>query len=110
MSNQANTMDKILAILGIAVAVFTVVMILLYIFTGGIPETLCQCFYSICGGECGMMAIIKSFKVMAVNRAWAVEDRKRNEKVKTEGKNFTFDGDNSNYSSDYCEENENIVE
>ena len=103
MRNQANTMDKILAILGIAVAVFTVVMILLYIFTGGIPETLCQCFYSICGGECGMMAIIKSFKVMAVNRAWAVEDRKRNE-------NFTFDGDNSNYSSDYCEENENIVE
>lgn len=107
---KTDKMDVILIIVGCAVALFTVVMILLYIFTGGIPETLCQCFYSICGGECGMMAIIKSFKVMAVNRAWAVEDRKRNEKVKTEAENFTFDGDNSNYSSDYCEENENIVE
>lgn len=56
---KADKMDVILAVVGAAVAVFTVVMILLYIFTGGIPDTLCQCFYSICGGECGFMAAIK---------------------------------------------------
>ena len=78
---KADKMDVILAVVGAAVAVFTVVMILLYIFTGGIPDTLCQCFYSICGGECGFMAMIKSFKTMAVKRAWQEDDRKNGVKV-----------------------------
>lgn len=73
---KADKMDVILVIVGCAVALFTVLMILLYIFTGGIPDTLCQCFYTLCGGECGFMAIIKSFKTMAVKRAWQEEDRK----------------------------------
>ena len=73
---KADKMDVILVIVGIAVALFTVVMIVLYIFTGGIPDTLCQCFYSLCGGECGFLAIIKSVKTMVVKRAWQVEDRK----------------------------------
>lgn len=78
---KADKMDVILAVVGAAVAVFTVVMILLYIFTGGIPDTLCQCFYSICGGECGFMAAIKSFKIMRQKREWAEEDRKNGVKV-----------------------------
>ena len=78
---KADKMDVILAVVGAAVAGFTVVMILLYIFTGGIPDTLCQCFYSICGGECGFMAMIKSFKSMAVKRAWQEDDRKNGVKV-----------------------------
>ena len=78
---KADKMDVILAVVGAAVAVFTVVMILLYIFTGGIPDTRCQCFYSICGGECGFMAMIKSFKTMAVKRAWQEDDRKNGVKV-----------------------------
>ena len=73
---KADKMDVILVIVGIAVALFTVVMIVLYIFTGGIPDTLCQCFYSLCGGECGFLAMIKSFKTMAVKRAWQEDDRK----------------------------------
>ena len=73
---KADKMDVILVIVGIAVALFTVVMIVLYIFTGGIPDTLCQCFYSLCGGECGFLAIIKSVKTMVVKRAWQKEDRK----------------------------------
>lgn len=76
-----DKMDVILAIVGFAVAVFTVCMILLYIITGGIPDTLCQCFYSICGGECGFMAMIKSFKVMRQKREWAEEDRKNGVKA-----------------------------
>ena len=78
---KADKMDVILVIVGCAVALFTVVMIILYIFTGGIPDTLCQCFYSICGGECGFMAMIKSFKTMAVKRAWQEDDRKNGVKV-----------------------------
>lgn len=78
---KADKMDVILAVVGAAVAVFTVVMILLYIFTGGIPDTLCQCFYSICGGECGFMAAIKSFKIMRQKREWAEDDRKNGVKV-----------------------------
>lgn len=78
---KADKMDVILAIVGTAMALFTVVMILLYIFTGGIPDTLCQCFYSICGGECGFMAIIKSFKLMRQKREWAEEDRKNGVKT-----------------------------
>ena len=73
---KADKMDVILVIVGIAVALFTVGMIVLYIFTGGIPDTLCQCFYSLCGGECGFLAIIKSVKTMVVKRAWQKEDRK----------------------------------
>ncbi len=78
---KADKMDVILAVVGAAVAAFTVVMILLYIFTGGIPDTLCQCFYSVCGGECGFMAMIKSFKVMRQKRTWAEEDRKNGVKA-----------------------------
>ncbi|MBR4000147.1 MAG: hypothetical protein IKI93_17585 [Clostridia bacterium] len=93
---KADKMDVILIIVGCAVALFTVVMILLYIFTGGIPDTLCQCFYTLCGGECGFMAMIKSFKTMAVKRAWQDEDRKNGVKAVTD------------YSED--EINETIVE
>lgn len=78
---KADKMDVILAIVGVAVALFTVVMILLYVFTGGIPDTLCQCVYSVCGGECGFMAMIKSFKIMRQKRAWAEEDRKNGVKT-----------------------------
>ena len=78
---KADKMDVILIIVGCAVALFTVVMILLYIFTGGIPDTLCQCFYTLCGGECGFTAMIKSFKTMAVKRAWQEDDRKNGVKV-----------------------------
>lgn len=104
---KLDKMDVILVIVGLAVALFTVCMIFLYIFTGGIPDTLCQCFYSICGGECGFMAIIKSVKTMREKRKWQVEDR---EEARKNGENCTSDGDNLNYGLDYCEENENIVE
>ncbi len=102
-----KTMDRILVVLGTAIAVFTACMIILYIFTGGIPDTLCTCFYSICGGECGFMAIIKSFKIMREQRKWQVEDRKYATK---NGETCTFAGENSNYDYNNYGENENIVE
>ena len=77
-----KTMDKILVIVGIATAVFTVVMILVYVFTGGIPDTLCTCFFSFTGGECGIMGVIKTMKIFRTKREWQEEDRKNG--VKTE--------------------------
>ncbi len=41
---------------------FVIVMIAIYIRTGGIPDTLCTCVFSVCGGECGVMGWIKTTK------------------------------------------------
>lgn len=57
-----KTMDKILIIVGISLAVFTVTMIVLFCLFREIPDTLCTCFYSAFGGECGVMGIIQMIK------------------------------------------------
>ena len=57
-----KTMDVILVILAIFLLVFVIVMIAIYIRTGGIPDTLCTCVFSVCGGECGVMGWIKTTK------------------------------------------------
>ena len=57
-----KTMDVILVILAIFLLVFVIVMIAIYIRTGGIPDTLCTCVFSVCGGECGVMAGSKQRK------------------------------------------------
>lgn len=57
-----KTMDIILVIVGIMVVAFTITMIILYVKTGGIPDTLVGCFFGICGGECGVMGLIKHTK------------------------------------------------
>lgn len=79
-----NTMDRILVIVGASAAVFTVVMILLYVFTGGIPDTLCSCFYSAIGCECGIMGVIKSVKMMRLKRKWQKEDGVKYDEVDDE--------------------------
>lgn len=71
-----RTMDLILIIVGVALALFTVTMIILYVLTGGIPDTLCTCFFSAMGGECGAMAWIKTAKEKNLQRKWYEEDRK----------------------------------
>ena len=58
-----KTMDFILILVGTSVLIFTVVMIWLYLMTGGIPDTLCTCFFVACTGECGFMGWIKTAKV-----------------------------------------------
>lgn len=70
-----RTMDLILIIVGVALLVFTVTMIILYLLTGGIPDTLCTCFFSVLGGECGAMAWIKTAKEKKQQREWYKEDR-----------------------------------
>lgn len=63
-----RTMDFILILLGISVLIFTIVMIWIYLITGGIPDTLCTCFFVACTGECGFMGWIKTAKTRARER------------------------------------------
>lgn len=72
-----KTMDMILILVGVAVVIFTVVMIWLYLITGAIPDTLCTCFFVACTGECGFMGWIKTAKTRYQDREWLLEDEKR---------------------------------
>lgn len=79
-----KTMDMILILVGVAVVIFTVVMIWLYLITGAIPDTLCTCFFVACTGECGFMGWIKTAKTRYQDREWLLEDEKRfDEKIKS---------------------------
>ena len=77
---QKKTMDIILVILGISVFIFTVTMIYLYLTTGGIPDTLCTCFFAMCTGECSVMGFIKTVKEKYRDRTWMLEDEERHQK------------------------------
>lgn len=57
-----KTLDRILIIVGVSIAVFTVTMIVTFYVCGSIPDTLCTCFYSAFGGECGVMGLIQIIK------------------------------------------------
>lgn len=70
-----KTMDKILVILAIFLLAFIGIMIWLYVQTGGIPDTLVQCVFAVCGGECGVMGWIKTTKEKNKEREWEIEDR-----------------------------------
>ena len=72
-----RTMDAILILIGVAVLIFTVVMVWLYLITGSIPDTLCTCFFVACTGECGFMGWIKTAKTRYQEREWTLEDEKR---------------------------------
>lgn len=62
MKKKDGLMDKILVFITVLLIVFSISMIILYILTGGIPDTLVTCVFSVCGGECGIMGWIKTTK------------------------------------------------
>ena len=74
---QKKTMDTILIIICIMVLLFTGSMIWVYLKTGGIPNTLCTCFFAACTGECGFMGLIKSAKVK-----YSDQEEKKGEHIK----------------------------
>ncbi len=59
---KTKTMDVILIIMGIATLIFTIAMIWIFVKTGAIPDTLCNCFFAFVGGECGVMGWIQTNK------------------------------------------------
>lgn len=79
MSKKAiKTMDIVLIIIAVFLALFVASMVWVYYKTGGIPDTLCTCVFAICGGECGVMGWIKTTKERTRERKYELEDRKNN--------------------------------
>lgn len=72
---KRGTMDRILVFIAILLLVFSVAMIIIYIRTGGIPDTLVTCVFGVCGGECGVMGWIKTTKEKIQERKETLEDR-----------------------------------
>lgn len=60
---KIGTMDLILILVGVFLLMFTAVMTVVFIACDGIPDTLVTCVFSVCGGECGVMAWIKTAKM-----------------------------------------------
>ncbi len=81
---QKKTMDAILVIIGVTTLIFTITMIWIYLITGGIPDTLCTCFFVACTGECGFMGWIKAAKVRYQEHEWQLEEEERQKKAMQE--------------------------
>ena len=74
--NVEHTMDVILIVLGIALAVFTIAMIIVFCIYQSVPDTLIGCVFGAITGECGFMALIQGAKERQETRRWELEDRK----------------------------------
>ena len=59
---KLGTMDLILLVIGIFLALFTAAMIVIHCITGSTPDTLITCVFGICGVEGGVMGWIKTSK------------------------------------------------
>ena len=59
---QIHTMDVILIIVGITLLLFTVGMIIVFLYIGSVPDTLITCVFAALGGECGVMGWIRTAK------------------------------------------------
>ncbi len=59
---KIKTMDVILIIVGIAMLIFTIAMIWIFVVFGSVPDTLITCVFAFLGGECGVMGWIQTNK------------------------------------------------
>lgn len=75
---KISKMDVILLIVGVILLSFTITMIIIYVYTGAVPDTLVTCVFAALGGECGAMAWIKTTKERRQEREWRLEDEERN--------------------------------
>lgn len=72
---RIRTMDVILIVIAVFLLIFISLLLWMYYRTGGIPDTLCNCVFAICGGECGVMGWIKTTKDKQQDRQYEMEDR-----------------------------------
>lgn len=63
MKKKLGTMDLILLVIGVFLALFTTAMIVIHCITGSTPDVLIENVYKICGLEGGVMGVIKSVKL-----------------------------------------------
>lgn len=80
---KLGKMDVILVIVAVLLVAFTVAMIVLYMTTGAIPDTLCTCVFAVLGGECGVMGWIKTTKERHTDRKWQLQDEERSKRNET---------------------------
>lgn len=78
---DVRTMDVILVVIAVFLLLFIITLLILYYITGAIPDTLCTCVFTICGGECGVMGWIKTTKERRKDRQYELEDRKYQESL-----------------------------
>ena len=83
--DKIGTMNLILAFIFVSATVFTTVMVRIFLKTGMIPDTLVTCVFSFLGGECGFMAVIRSFKEKHFDRKNELEDREHFEQKENAG-------------------------
>jgi len=50
---------NVIVLLLLSVLIFTVTMTVIYVITGGVPDTLITAFYAFAGGEAGCLGLIK---------------------------------------------------
>ncbi len=84
---EIRTMDVILVIIAVFLLTFIITLLVLYYITGAIPDTLCTCVFTICGGECGVMGWIKTTKERKRDRQYELDDRKHQEELEKESGN-----------------------
>ena len=58
-SSSNRFSKKVVPTILVAVAAFTVTMIVVYVKTGGIPDTLVTAFFAFAGGEAGALGLIR---------------------------------------------------
>ena len=58
-SNSSRFSKKVVPAILVAVAAFTVTMIVIYVKTGGVPDTLVTAFFAFAGGEAGALGLIR---------------------------------------------------
>lgn len=72
---KVRTMDLILIVIAVFLLGFIAILLWLFYKTGSIPDTLCNCVFAVCGGECGVMGWIKTTKEKNKERREFLEDR-----------------------------------
>lgn len=74
--NTDHAMDVVLIVIGIFLAVFTSLMIIVFCFYQSTPDTLIGCVFAATASECGIMGWIKNNKEKHEVRKWELQDRK----------------------------------
>lgn len=94
---KLGTMDLILLLLGVFLALFTTAMTVIHCITGSTPDTLITCVFGICGVEGGVMGWIKT-------------NKQKLQKLKFEDETCNNFANNSNYTSNVCEKSADFEE
>ena len=66
-SDPTRFSKKVVAAVLVAVVIFTVAMVVVYIKTGGVPDTLVASFFAFAGGEAGALGLIRYGKAKYTN-------------------------------------------